>query len=237
MISTNAIFSRKESQFEHEPCVVEKTIRLSGTEYDRFRRNMLADQDFISGNKEHMFFADGAHHCLLVVGEGRRDGVLVDSSGHDYARYAAFIPNAEDFLTMNRYPALAALNQRLIGIVDDAARQIEAVPSGERSEVDLLELETRHGIDLMRNGVLRDAVLDMLADRLEAPDFELDKNELIIHPAQGGEDRGGHHDRPERALPIEKPSVIEQIKEARQAAAPREKGSQKHKKDKGGPEL
>jgi hypothetical protein len=72
---------------------------------------MLRDQDFIKENNGLMRpDADGKPHCLLVVGEDRRDGILVDSSGSGYARYSAFIPNVEGLLTVGRYPALAELN-------------------------------------------------------------------------------------------------------------------------------
>ena len=37
---------------------------------------------------------DGVRQCLLVMGESSEDGVLVDSSGYGYARYAAHVPAA-----------------------------------------------------------------------------------------------------------------------------------------------
>jgi hypothetical protein len=95
MISTNAIFYRKESSFETTPCIIEKVITLSGAEYDIFRDNMLKDCEFISENKECMYVdVNGTTHCLLVLGENRDDGVLIDSQGSDYSRYSSFLPNA-----------------------------------------------------------------------------------------------------------------------------------------------
>src|ERR1035437_10063213 len=95
MISTSAIFYRKESSFETASCNIEKTITLSGFEYDLFRENMLKDYNFISQNKECMFVdTNGTTHCLLVLGENRDDGVLIDSQGSDYSRYSSFLPNA-----------------------------------------------------------------------------------------------------------------------------------------------
>ena len=44
----------------------------------------------------------GVYHCLLVVGEDRPDGILVESEGSSYARYAAFLPNACDFLAAHQ---------------------------------------------------------------------------------------------------------------------------------------
>ena len=180
MFETSAVFSRKEPQFETEPCVVEKVIKLSGSEYDRFSNNLLADRDFIRDNQDLMAFEDGARHCLLVVSDERRDGILVHSSGYDYARYAAFVPNAEGILSVGRYPALAELNKKITEIVDTI---VEQTAPGERTLVYLQDLETDFGIDLMANGYIRQTVLDMLNERPEVSNWELDKNELILHGA------------------------------------------------------
>lgn len=39
-------------------------------------------------------FIDGQRCCVLVLGEGQEDGILVDSQGSSYARRSAFIPEA-----------------------------------------------------------------------------------------------------------------------------------------------
>jgi Large extracellular alpha-helical protein len=178
MIETKAVFSRKEPQFEAESCVVSKVIKLSGSEYDRFSRNMNADQDFIRDNQDLMGFEDGARHCLLVVSDERRDGILVHSSGYDYARYAAFVPNAEGLLSVGRYPALADLNKKFTEIVDTIAAQ--TVP-GERSVVYLQDLENDFGIDLVADGYIRQTVFGMLNEHSEVADWEVDKTELILY--------------------------------------------------------
>jgi len=179
---TNAIFSRKESNFEQKDCVVEKVIRLSGAEFDSFTADMLQDHDFIRDNKDLMRPGpDGQPHCLLVVGEGRRDGVLIDSSGYDYARYSAFIPNAEDFLTVGQSPALAALNKKLTDIVDIISEQVGAGSPDGRGVVNLQKWDALFELDLSANGVMLNTVLDMLGERPEIKEFELDKNELIIY--------------------------------------------------------
>jgi len=99
MLKTKAIFSRKENDFEPKDCVIEKVITLGGSEYDRFASNMIEEYDFIAENKELMRQdAQGVFHCLLVVGEDRADGILVESEGASYARYSSFMPNAADFL-------------------------------------------------------------------------------------------------------------------------------------------
>ncbi len=112
MLRTKAIFERKTNDFQPRDCVIEKIIELASQEYDAFSRNMLADYGFIKDNVDLMYVdQEGTYHCLLVVGEGRPDGVLIESEGSSYARYAAFLPNACDFL--------AAHQERTQGLHDE----------------------------------------------------------------------------------------------------------------------
>jgi len=93
MLKTKAVFERKTADFQPRDCVIEKIIGLTSREYDAFSSNMLADHDFIKDNIDLMFVdQEGAYHCLLVVGENRPDGILIESEGSSYARYAAFLP-------------------------------------------------------------------------------------------------------------------------------------------------
>lgn len=99
MLKTKAIFERKTDDFQPKDCVIEKTTRLTAAEYDTFTHNMLRDFDFIKDNIDLMNIDDqGIFHCLLVVGDDRPDGILIESEGYGYARYASFLPNAADFL-------------------------------------------------------------------------------------------------------------------------------------------
>ncbi|WP_094551447.1 DUF6329 domain-containing protein [Petroclostridium xylanilyticum] len=100
MLKTKAIFERKTDDFQPKDCVIEKVIELTSQEYDAFSKNMLADYGFIKDNVDLMYVdQEGIYHCLLVVGEDRPDGILIESEGSGYARYAAFLPNARDFLS------------------------------------------------------------------------------------------------------------------------------------------
>jgi len=99
MLTTKAIFHRKVDDFEPKNCVIEKVISLSSRDYGTFSKNMLADYDFIKDNIDLQYCDNnGVFHCLLVVGEDRKDGILVESEGSSYARHSAFLPNAVDFL-------------------------------------------------------------------------------------------------------------------------------------------
>ena len=119
MLQTKAIFRCKEPEIEAKDCVVDKIIRLSGAEFDRFSRGLMRDWDFIRGNQSDTTYdAEGRTRCLLVVGAGRRDGILVDSQGYDYARYTALMPHAEAAISAAQYPSLAALTQKLTAAAD-----------------------------------------------------------------------------------------------------------------------
>ena len=97
-MQARAIFHRKEACFEPSECEIEKVIHLFDSDFARFKQTLLDNYDFIHENAGLMRMENGVTHCLLVVGETSEDGILVNSEGSDYARYAAFFPNAKSFL-------------------------------------------------------------------------------------------------------------------------------------------
>lgn len=97
-MQARAIFRRKEVCFEPSECEIEKVIHLSDSDFARFQQTLLDNYDFLHDNADLMRVENGVTHCLLVVGETLDDGILVNSEGSDYARYAAYFPNAKSFL-------------------------------------------------------------------------------------------------------------------------------------------
>ena len=97
-MKTTASFMRKENTHDVSPCNIRKIIMLSDRKYQEFSENLLKDYDFIAQNKDEIGYEDdGTRCCLLVMNVNKQDGYLVDSSGYDYARYSAYLPNARDF--------------------------------------------------------------------------------------------------------------------------------------------
>ena len=90
---------RKQSEYEGEPCSVDKVIELPALRFQQFSRALLADYDFIAESKNDIRHDDTARHCLLILNADGIDGFLVDPQGYNYARYSAFIPNARSLLT------------------------------------------------------------------------------------------------------------------------------------------
>lgn len=97
-MQARAVFHRKEPCLETQECEIEKVITLSDVEFDQFQQCLLNDYDFLRDNAELMRVENGVTHCLLVVGMNSEDGILVNSEGSSYARYAAYFPNAKSFL-------------------------------------------------------------------------------------------------------------------------------------------
>ena len=95
-LSINTSLVRKEPVFEVRPCVVEKAIGISHKEFEHLRTHALEDNDLIAKNKDSMWFgADDKYHCLLVYDNEQGDGMLIESEGYSYARYAQYIPQAK----------------------------------------------------------------------------------------------------------------------------------------------
>ncbi|HWQ89509.1 MAG TPA: DUF6329 domain-containing protein [Desulfitobacteriaceae bacterium] len=71
--------------------VVEKVIELLAPQFQEFGDNLLQDYDFIEANIDIMYVdADRVWHCLLIKEAGSKTGILVESEGYSYARYASY---------------------------------------------------------------------------------------------------------------------------------------------------
>lgn len=107
--------------FEHKPdftfreFAVEKAVTIPARKLEEMLRHPMRSHEVILENAEVMGVdRDDVYHCLLVTGEGRTDGLLVESEGSGYARYASYVPEA----TALRYPTLSRLNRELAEAVD-----------------------------------------------------------------------------------------------------------------------
>lgn len=90
----NAQLQRKVPQIKVSACSVEDIVELDAAEYASLYQGLLADKEYISQRKKLMGYENGTEHCVLILGKGQEDGILVQSEGYNYARYSAFIPQA-----------------------------------------------------------------------------------------------------------------------------------------------
>ena len=99
---TSAQLMRKEPELRVDRCKVEAVVELDRNRFYDFRTHLFDNQEFIKEHRDLMYQdRDGVSHCLLVLGEGEEDGILVESEGSLYARYSALLPNARSYMQKN----------------------------------------------------------------------------------------------------------------------------------------
>lgn len=119
-----AIFQRKDPEIETENCEVSKVIELPQRDFDHFLSHLLDEYDFLVENRDVMGFGqDGTRHCLLVLCEGGKDGVLVDAQGSSYARYSSFLPNARQQMMLGQYESLNDFATHMYKLTEDVVQK------------------------------------------------------------------------------------------------------------------
>ena len=81
----NAQLRSKQEEIQPVRCDIACIVELSNAEFCGFIKEHLPN---LKTDEFH------AIPCMLVLGEGVDDGILVDPQGYDYARYTAYIPMA-----------------------------------------------------------------------------------------------------------------------------------------------
>lgn len=84
----NAMMWRKPETLEPLSFKVSEVIVVSDAEFRDVMKNSLEDREYLSGRH-------GEDTCVLLLSENGDDGILVDTQGCNYPRYAAFIPKAK----------------------------------------------------------------------------------------------------------------------------------------------
>ena len=177
-----AAMRRKENFIKDEPCVIKKVVTLTDAEYEKFSNNLIADRDFIKRNAIHMGFDNGERHCLLVTSHARQDGILVDSSGYGYARYAAHVPNAKDLLLIRRMTP--EMRELLTKVPDIAEHILELGADGNTAphtaEINMYALEDEYGVMLVDRPMAQNALAQELRSHSEVSDIYFDGRRLEV---------------------------------------------------------
>lgn len=87
MLKLHAFLNRKPSSLLPPPCQVEAVVELDAVSFENLLQRPMDDQPQITAHKSLMRCEEGVEHCVLFLGEGSQDGVLVNSEGYDWARY------------------------------------------------------------------------------------------------------------------------------------------------------
>lgn len=159
-MNLQAVFERKPSGFELREFEVVKTIRLSGEMFRKVLEKPGRKYDFIQEHAGLMKCdSNGMYHCLLFIGEGRRDGLLVESEGAAYCRYASYVPDVS---------ALAMEHERIQETPAPALRELLCIRWEElhlvHSDVEIMPAT----ISELERNTLTDAGKEAWVDVLDA---------------------------------------------------------------------
>ena len=159
-----AVFERKPD-FRLRDVVIETVIRLPKEEYEQFLSSPCDSYEFIEKNSKSMLMDEknGVFYCMLVTGEGYRDGVLVEAEGYPYARYASYVPDG----TALCYDSLSKVNGILAKAVEEIVEEGTNMTTTGNWMTDRSKVETLLGEGQSENPCLWKLLQDMLGERPE----------------------------------------------------------------------
>jgi len=164
MLITKAILQRKISEFNTQNCVIEGIELMNGDEFEEFSSNLLEDRDFIIERKEEMYRDSiGLIHGLVVLNMESGDGILIDSQGHNYARYTAFMPNIKPYI-----------EERISIVAEQIIKEAAENSSNGSWLIYFDEIEENHGLIVKENNGIGTMLLDELHRREEIAEIEIE---------------------------------------------------------------
>ncbi len=163
MLITKAIFERKISAFDAQVCVINGIEVMDENEFEEFSNNLLEDRDFIIDRKEEMFIdSTGQIHGLLALNVESGDGILIDSQGHKYARYTAFMPNIKPYI-----------EQQISMIAEQIIKEAAENTSNGSWAIYFDEIEESYGIVVKENNGIGTLLFDEPTSRDEIAEIEV----------------------------------------------------------------
>jgi len=168
-------------EVETMPCEIEKIIELSSHEFMSLLRSPLKDQDFIKESIGLMGMdKDGVYHCLLAIGEGCDDGLIIQAEGYGYARYSAFVSNARQIInSQSQYQSIKNLEKSLSDAVDEIISSAGGYDGDGPYRMLISELAEKHSFDESYAPLL----IKMLNEcgQIGTVEYELSGEEIFAH--------------------------------------------------------
>lgn len=90
----NAQMQCKAAGFDLDDCHIERVVEIPKVDFFALTHCPMGKHSVIQANQDAMGHDADGIHCLLILGEGYRDGLPVDSEGYDYCRYSCYLPEA-----------------------------------------------------------------------------------------------------------------------------------------------
>lgn len=173
----------REPEITAEPWEIVCTVELPPDRFRLFKEDLLQAQPFIMEHADEMYMDGHITHGMLVLCEGIDDGILVNSEGFSYARYAAYLSGARTMSLMNRYPPLQDFCVQMDSLVDKFVQQaIENQEDGQCC-IDYADIKSE-GEQMMFDQDIPafnlPLFVDMLSERPEFAEVETTHNEVYL---------------------------------------------------------
>ena len=93
----NTNLEEKPACFDVKKCVIEKAIAVTHKNFENISRFPFMSVKFLERNKDFMYYDDeeNMYHCILLYDIDFGDGIVIESEGSTYTRYAQYIPQAK----------------------------------------------------------------------------------------------------------------------------------------------
>lgn len=180
----NTELNGKASRNEAKEYIIEKVIELSSEEFESlcnkfFVLNDFVRKDYITKNKDLMYVDENdAIHCLLVLGEGENDGIVIESAGNDCARYTATISSARQIIEYESMsePLKEYARVMTATVNDIVANALKSAENGKYSFF-LDELDEDMGVPELNKALL----IEMLSSREEFETVDDAGGEVMLY--------------------------------------------------------
>ena len=184
IINTNLL--RKESEFKTKSCAVEKAIAVSHAEFENLKRHPLQDNNLIAENTDLMYCdSDDIYHCLLIYDEEQGDGLLIESEGSSYLRYAQYIPKARNLVERHQDPEIQLTNgeRKLHELLNETAERIAIFAKLGYSEFSLDDVLDDLGCDFDEvKKMLVEAASEILNERKNIQSVKIHDLDVPFQP-------------------------------------------------------
>ena len=175
-IKLDAVFINNQKEVSTAVCEISKVIELPEKEYLGFCREPWVSHSFLEEHQEDMTVKDDVWQCILVLGMGQQDGVLVNTDTANMLVYTSYLPRARQIYLLEQYPALLAFNETMRRLAES---YVQKVLEGQQNG--LYRILTYEMLDVLETEpLIMKLILEMLRSRPEFSYVEYMDDELFI---------------------------------------------------------
>lgn len=167
MMLIQTVMQGGKSYPKMQNCAVEKVVELSSEDYAAFSSHPDHEYEFIRENTDAMYRdRHGIYHCLLVLGKGQRDGILVDAWSAGFARHFSYLPEARRIWELEQHPSLGVLCDKMAQLAEKYAKQAVECQRNGKFCIECRTIDSRIDFEHYSECLL----VEMLSER---PELEL----------------------------------------------------------------